>query len=65
MRFAGESDPQPFHRDDNVGPATTLFCGLVAGGWHTAGTMMRLTVIVGGIVGSGGECYARIPCAWR
>jgi acyl dehydratase len=59
IRFAAEYDPQPFHLDDAAG-RETLFGGLVASGWHTAVTMMRLIVdgglpIAGGIIGTGGE----------
>jgi acyl dehydratase len=59
VRFAAEYDPQPFHLDDAAGRAT-LFGGLVASGWHTAATTMRLIVrgglpVAGGIIGSGGE----------
>ena len=59
VRFAAQYDPQPFHLDDAAG-RQTLFGGLVASGWHTAGTTMRLIVggglpIAGGILGSGGE----------
>jgi acyl dehydratase len=59
QRFAAEYDPQPFHMDDTAA-RKTLFGGLVASGWHTAGMMMRLIVggglpIAGGIIGSGGE----------
>ena len=58
-RFAAEYDPQPFHLDDAAARAT-LFGGLVASGWHTAGITMRLIVggglpIAGGIIGTGGE----------
>ncbi len=58
-RFAAEYDPQPFHLDD-AAARETLFGGLVASGWHTAVTMMRLIVdgglpIAGGIIGTGGE----------
>jgi acyl dehydratase len=58
-RFAAEYDPQPFHLDDTAAKET-LFGGLVASGWHTAATTMRLIVdgglpIAGGIIGSGGE----------
>ena len=58
-RFAAEYDPQPFHLDDEAAPGT-LFGGLVASGWHTAGITMRLIVagglpIAGGIIGTGGE----------
>lgn len=58
-RFAAEYDPQPFHLDDEAARGT-LFGGLVASGWHTAGITMRLIVagglpIAGGIIGTGGE----------
>ena len=58
-RFAADYDPQPFHMDD-AAARDTLFGGLVASGWHTAVTMMRLIVngglpIAGGIIGTGGE----------
>lgn len=58
-RFAADHDPQPFHMDD-AAARDTLFGGLVASGWHTAVTMMRLIVngglpIAGGIIGTGGE----------
>ena len=59
QRFAADYDPQPFHLDD-AAARDTLFGGLVASGWHTAGTTMRLIVagglpIAGGIIGTGGE----------
>ena len=59
QRFAAAYDPQPFHMDETAA-RETLFGGLVASGWHTAGMMMRLIVggglpIAGGIIGSGGE----------
>jgi acyl dehydratase len=59
QRFAAACDPQPFHMDE-MAARETLFGGLVASGWHTAGMMMRLIVggglpIAGGIIGSGGE----------
>ena len=58
-QFAARYDPQPFHLDDAAARGT-LFGGLVASGWHTAGTTMRLIVngglpIAGGILGTGGE----------
>jgi acyl dehydratase len=58
-QFAARYDPQPFHMDDEAAQ-NTLFGGLVASGWHTAGTAMRLIVegglpIAGGIIGTGGE----------
>jgi acyl dehydratase len=54
-----ELDPQPFHLDEAAARGS-LFGGLVASGWHTAGISMRLQVdgglpIAGGIVGVGGE----------
>jgi acyl dehydratase len=36
-------DPQPFHLD-NEAAKDTLFSGLAASGWHTAGITMRLLV---------------------
>jgi acyl dehydratase len=59
QRFAADHGPQPFHLDD-AAARVTLFGGLVASGWHTACTMMRLIVdgglrIAGGIIGTGGE----------
>jgi acyl dehydratase len=59
QRFAAEFDPQPFHLDDAAAQGT-LFGGLVASGWHTAATTMRLIVagglpLAGGIIGTGGE----------
>ncbi|MEJ0018024.1 MAG: MaoC family dehydratase [Acetobacteraceae bacterium] len=64
-RFAAEYDPQPFHLDDTAG-RDSLFGGLVASGWHTAATTMRLIVagglpIAGGIIGSGGELMWTTP----
>jgi acyl dehydratase len=63
--FAARYDPQPFHMDD-AAASGTLFGGLVASGWHTAATMMRLIVdgglpIAGGIIGTGGELLWTAP----
>jgi acyl dehydratase len=57
--FARQFDPQPFHLDAEAAK-DTLFGGLAASGWHTAGITMRLMVeqglpLAGGIVGAGGE----------
>lgn len=57
--FANQFDPQPFHLDEDAA-ADTLFGGLAASGWHTAGIAMRLMVesglpLAGGIIGAGGE----------
>jgi acyl dehydratase len=63
--FASEFDPQPFHLDEEAARGS-FFGGLVASGWHTAGTTMRLLVsgglpIAGGIVGTGGELLWTAP----
>jgi acyl dehydratase len=57
--FAASYDPQPFHLDDAAG-RDSLFGGLAASGWHTAGVTMRLQVeggprIAGGLIGAGGR----------
>ena len=57
--FAGRFDPQPFHLDHEAARGT-LFGGLAASGWHTAGITMRLQVtsgppIAGGLIGAGGR----------
>jgi len=54
--FAAEFDPQPFHLDEQKA-ASTLFEGLAASGWHTAGLTMRLLVEsefrpAGGVIGA-------------
>jgi acyl dehydratase len=59
VEFARQFDPQPFHLDDAAARGT-LFGGLAASGWHTAGITMRLQVtsgppIAGGLVGAGGQ----------
>src|SRR4029078_7554050 len=41
--FGAEVDPQPSHLDEG-GARASLFCGLVASGWHTAAISMRLIV---------------------
>jgi acyl dehydratase len=41
IRFASDFDPQPFHLSEEAGKAS-LFGGLAASGWHTAGMVMRL-----------------------
>jgi len=43
ISFAREFDPQPFHLDAAVADQT-MFKGLIASGWHTAGITMRLFV---------------------
>lgn len=42
--FAGRYDPQPFHLDDAAGKQS-VFGGLVASGWMTAGLTMRMIVM--------------------
>jgi len=41
--FATQFDPQPFHVD-RAAAAASIFGGIIASGWHTAATMMRLMV---------------------
>ena len=57
--FAAEFDPQPFHVDETAAERS-IFRGLAASGWHTAGIAMRLMVHgdlrpAGGIIGMGLE----------
>ncbi len=41
IEFARRYDPQAFHIDEDAAKRT-MFGGLIASGWHTAGLMMRL-----------------------
>jgi acyl dehydratase len=41
IAFAEQFDPQPFHLDP-VAAEASVFGGLIASGWHTAGLYMRL-----------------------
>lgn len=54
LDYARRWDPQPFHLDDAAARGT-LFGGLAASGWHTAGMTMRLIVEsfrpAGGVIG--------------
>ncbi|HEX6958248.1 MAG TPA: MaoC family dehydratase [Ferrovibrio sp.] len=43
IRFASQFDPQPFHIDPEAAKHSN-FGGLIASGWHTAATVMRLIV---------------------
>jgi acyl dehydratase len=43
VAFARRFDPQPFHLDEDAA-AASLFKGLAASGWFTAGLWMRLYV---------------------
>jgi len=57
--FAAQFDPQPFHLEESAAEAS-VFRGMSASGWHTAGATMRLLVTGGlpfatGIIGLGGE----------
>ena len=57
--FATDFDPQPFHVDETAAEKS-IFRGLAASGWHTAGIAMRLLVNsdlrpAGGIIGLGLE----------
>jgi acyl dehydratase len=63
MAFGREFDPQPMHTDPESA-ATSIFGELVASGWHTAATTMRLLVdgasprVAGGIIGAGIDAIA-------
>jgi acyl dehydratase len=41
IRFATQFDPQPFHVDEEAA-RRSVFGGLIASGWHTAGLAMRM-----------------------
>ncbi len=43
IEFARRYDPQVFHTDPEAAKHT-MYGGLIASGWHTAGLMMRLLV---------------------
>jgi acyl dehydratase len=43
LEFAEEYDPQPIHTDPDAA-GETMYGGIIASGWHTAATMMRLLV---------------------
>jgi acyl dehydratase len=59
IAFARQFDPQPFHIDREAAK-TSHFGGIVASGWHSAATMMRIVVDAamaegpGGFIGSPG-----------
>ncbi len=41
--FARQFDPQPFHVDE-AAARESIYGGIIASGWHTVGTLMRLMV---------------------
>ncbi|MFC7203253.1 MaoC family dehydratase [Haloferax namakaokahaiae] len=43
LAFAERYDPQPIHIDPDVA-AETMYGGIIASGWHTASSCMRLLV---------------------
>ncbi|MCW2236343.1 MaoC family dehydratase [Azospirillum canadense] len=68
VAYAWQFDPQPFHLDAEAAK-DTVFAGLAASGWHTAGLTMRMIVngegrLAGGFVGMGVE-ELRWPKATR
>ncbi len=68
VAYARQFDPQPFHLDAEAAK-DTVFGGLAASGWHTAGLTMRMIVtgdgqLEGGFVGMGVE-EIRWPKATR
>ncbi len=59
MAFANQFDPQQFHLDE-LAAQRTLFGGLAASGWHTAGLSMKLLVngplrLINGVIGTSVE----------
>ena len=63
--FAAEFDPQLFHLD-NAAAQNSIFRGLAASGWHTAGITMRLLVtgkmrFAAGTIGLGVEIEWPLP----
>ena len=59
IEFGERYDPQPFHTDPEAAK-DTIFGGLVASGWHTMASIMRLLVEHGprpaaGMVGLGAD----------
>jgi acyl dehydratase len=65
IAFAGQFDPQPFHLDAQAAH-DSLFGGLVASGWHTAATAMRLMLdggfpVAGGIIGTNADLRFLLP----
>jgi len=43
VAFARQFDPQPFHMDPEAA-RDSIYCGLIASGWHTCAVAMRLMV---------------------
>jgi len=43
LDFAQRYDPQPFHLDEHAA-AASLYGGIIASGWHTGSSVMRLMV---------------------
>src|SRR5690349_6800223 len=43
VAFARQFDPQPFHVDE-AAARQSIYGGLIASGWHTVATLMRLMV---------------------
>jgi acyl dehydratase len=43
IAFATQFDPQPFHVDKEAA-AKSIYGGIIASGWHTCSTIMRLMV---------------------
>lgn len=43
LDYAHRYDPQPFHTDPEAAKAS-IFGGLIASGWNTAGVMMRMLI---------------------
>ncbi|MGO9544214.1 MAG: MaoC family dehydratase [Rhodomicrobium sp.] len=62
IAFAEQFDPQAFHTDPEAAKAT-LFKGLAASGWHTAGLTMRM-LANGGMPFAGGSIGLGVELSW-
>jgi acyl dehydratase len=63
IAFAEEFDPQPQHLGTDSA-STTMFGELVASGWHTAATSMRLYVEALPPIAGGGQGVALEDLTW-
>jgi acyl dehydratase len=62
IAFAKQFDPQIFHTDPEAAKGT-IFKGLAASGWHTAGVTMRM-LTKGGMPFAGGSGGLGVELSW-
>ena len=60
VAFARQYDPQPMHVDPQQA-AGSIYGGLIASGWHTAATYMRL--LVDAVIGRSDSMGSPARCA--